>query len=134
MACVGVIAGSEQESRQYAGIFSLIMVIPIFFIVSFITEPNSAIVTFLTLFPLTSPIAVLLRMGFSTVPTEQLLLSIALLAVTTMLAVWASARIFRWGLLLYGKRPSPRELLRVIRRPVAMATTASEDMPTGEQA
>ena len=134
MACIGVIAGSEQESRQYAGIFSLIMVIPIFFIVTFITDPDSAIVTFLTLFPLTSPIAVLLRMGFGTVPPEQLTLSIALLALTALLAAWASARIFRWGLLLYGKRPSPRELLRVIRRPAAMATTASGDMPTGEQA
>lgn len=134
MACIGVIAGSEQESRQYAGIFSLIMVIPIFFIVSFISEPDSTIVTVLTLFPLTSPIAVLLRMGFGAVPLEQLILSIALLALTTLLAVWASARIFRWGPLLYGKRPSPRELLRVIRRPAAMATTASEDMPTREQA
>jgi len=134
MACVGVIAGSEQESRQYAGIFSLIIVVPMFFIMSFITDPDSTLVTFLTLFPLTSPISVLLRMGFGTVPTEQLILSIALLALTALVVAWASARIFRWGLLLYGKRPSPRELLRVIRQPAVMATTASGDMPTGEQA
>ncbi|MEP7294018.1 MAG: ABC transporter permease [Chloroflexota bacterium] len=129
MAGLGVIAGSEQESRQYAGIFSIIMVIPIFLIVSFITDPNSAVVTFLTLFPLTSPVAVILRMGFGVVPTEQLIASMIILALTALFAAWASARIFRWGLLMYGKRPSPRELIRVIRRPATMATSAS-----GEQA
>ncbi len=127
MAVAGVIAGSEQESRQYAGIFSIVLIIPIFLIASFITDPNGSVVTFLSLFPLTSPVAVLLRMGFGTIPTDQLLVSIVLLALTGLLTAWASARIFRWGLLMYGKRPSPRELLRVIRRPAAMATSATSD-------
>lgn len=129
MACIGVIAGSEQESRQYASIFSLVMVIPFFFIVSFINEPESGVVTFLSLFPFTSPLAIILRMGFGTVPANQLVLSIVILALTALVTTWAAARIFRWGLLLYGKRPSIRELWRVIRRPAAMATSA-----TGEQA
>jgi ABC-2 type transport system permease protein len=128
MACIGVISGSEQESRQYAGIFSLIMVLPVFFIVSFITDPNGAVVTFLSLFPLTSPLAVILRLGFGSVPSSQLFLSLVILGLTGLVMTWAAARIFRWGLLLYGKRPSLRELWRVMRRPPTMATSASGEI------
>jgi ABC-2 type transport system permease protein len=130
MAGIGVVIGSEQESRQFAAIFTMGMVIPFFLISSFITDPNGVVVTILTLFPLTSPIAVILRMGFGVVPWYQLGASIILLLFTSIFVAWASARIFRWGLLLYGKRPGPRELLRVMRRPPTMATTASGDGTT----
>lgn len=125
MAAIGVIVGSEQESRQYAALFTMGMVIPFFLISSFITDPSGAAVTFLTLFPLTSPIAVILLMGFGSIPWWQLGASIILLLFTSILFAWGAARIFRWGLLLYGKRPGLRELLRVMRRPPVMATTAS---------
>ncbi len=129
MSTIGVIIGSEQESRQYAAILSLGMLIPLFLLSSFISDPNGAVVTFLSLFPLTSPIAVIFRVSLGAIPTWQLIASIVILALTALFMAWASARIFRWGLLMYGKRPSVRELLRVIRRPPTMATSA-----TGEQA
>jgi len=125
MAGIGAVLGSEQESRQWAGILSLITVIPFFFIISFITDPNGPIVTFLSLFPFTAPVAVILRVGFGAMPMWQLLLSTGLLIATVIVVMWASARIFRWSLLLYGKRPTPRELLRVLRAPVPMATSAA---------
>ncbi|MEO8394415.1 MAG: ABC transporter permease, partial [Chloroflexota bacterium] len=128
MAGIGVVIGSEQESRQFSAIFSLVLIIPFFLISSFITDPEGAVVTFLTLFPLTSPVSMILRMGFSAVPLWQLILSLVILLLTSLVVSWASARIFRWALLLYGKRPGIRELIRVIRRPAHMATTA-----TGEQ-
>ena len=68
MAGIGVVVGSEQESRQFAAIFGIVLVIPFFLITSFITDPNGAVVTFLTLFPFTSPMSMILRMGFSAVP------------------------------------------------------------------
>ena len=101
------------------------LVIPFFLITSFITDPNGAVVTFLTLFPLTSPVSMILRMGFSAVPLWQLIVSVIMLLLSGLLVAWASARIFRWALLLYGKRPGIRELIRVIRRPSHMATTAT---------
>ena len=128
MAGIGVVIGSEQESRQFSAIFSLVLVIPFFLISSFITDPNGAVVIFLTLFPLTSPISMILRMGFSAVPLWQFVASVIILLLTGLVVAWASARIFRWALLLYGKRPGLRELIRVIRRPAHMATSA-----TGEQ-
>ena len=101
------------------------LVIPFFLITSFITDPNGAVVTFLTLFPLTSPVSMILRIGFSTVPLWQLVASLAILLLTGLAVAWVSARIFRWALLLYGKRPGIRELIRVMRRPAHMATTAT---------
>jgi ABC-2 type transport system permease protein len=129
MAGIGAVVGSEQESRQFAGIFSLVLVIPFFAITTFITDPNGAVPIALTLFPLTSPVSVMLRMGFASIPAWQLIVSIALLLLTTIFTVWASAKIFRWALLMYGKRPGLREILRALRRPPTMATTA-----TGERA
>ncbi len=127
MAGVGAVVGSEQESRQFAAVFTLVLIIPFFLITKFFEDPNGTVVTFLSLFPLTSPIAVILRMGFSVMPLGQLLLSLGILLVSGLLVAWASARIFRWALLLYGKRPGPRELLRVIRSAPTMATTATGD-------
>lgn len=127
MAGIGAVVGSEQESRQLSGIFSLVLVIPFFAITTFITDPNGTLPTVLTLFPLTSPVAVMLRMGFGSIPTWQLLLSMGLLFVTALFTTWAAAKIFRWALLMYGKRPSLREVLRVLRRPAAMGTSATAE-------
>ena len=63
--------------------------------------------------------------GFQLGPAVAVVASLMLLLLTGLIVAWASARIFRWALLLYGKRPGLRELLRVIRRPAHMATTAT---------
>lgn len=115
MAGLGAIAGSEQESRQYSSIISLLFVIPFFFITSFLNDPNGTLPLVLTMIPFTAPLTVLLRLGFSSVPTWQLIASIVILLLTSLVIVWASARVFRWGLLMYGKRPTPREIWHVIR-------------------
>ncbi len=131
MAGLGAIAGSAEESRQYSSIISLVWVIPFFLITTLIEDPNSPLAVALTLIPFTAPMTVLLRMGFTSVPTVQLVASIGILFVTAIIVVWASARVFRWALLLYGKRPSPRELWRVIRNSPDSATVTAQ--PPQEQ-
>ena len=131
MAGLGAVATSEQESRQYSGIFSLIWVIPFFFITTLISEPNSSLAIALTLIPFTAPMTVLLRTGFGVVPTWQLLASMGILLVSGVVVVWASARVFRWGLLMYGKRASPRELWRVIRNSPPAGTVESRTAKGG---
>lgn len=126
MAAIGAVSGSEQESRQVSGLLSLVLVIPVFFLVSFITDPNGPIAVFLTLFPLTSPVAIMLRMGMTSVPSEQIIISLIILVLTTLAMVWISGRIFGWSLLLTGKRPGLRTLWRAIRRAEPMGTTATE--------
>jgi ABC-2 type transport system permease protein len=83
--------------------------------------------TVLTLFPLTSPVAVMLRLGFGSVPVWQLIASIMLLLLTTLFTAWASAKIFRWALLMYGKRPGLRDIARALRRPATMQTSATAE-------
>jgi ABC-2 type transport system permease protein len=131
MAGIGVLVGSEQESRQFSGILSLIWVIPFFALTSLISDPNSPLAIALTLIPFTAPLTALLRLGFSAVPSWQIIASLLILLVTAVVVTWASARVFRWGLLLYGKRVGPRELLRVIRQAppagTVVATQASQE-------
>jgi ABC-2 type transport system permease protein len=117
MAGIGAVVGSEQESRQIAGLFALVLYIPFFAFVTYITDPNGPLPTIFTLIPFTAPVSVILRYSLGAIPAWQLVASFVILAVSTMIVMWASARIFRWALLLYGKRPGLRELLRVIRQP-----------------
>lgn len=114
MAGIGAVVGSEQESRQFASLLSLILVIPFFFLTTFINNPGSPLALALTFIPFTAPMTILLRMGFSSVPLWQLAISFVILVLTSLFVIWASARVFRWGLLLYGKRISIREVLRII--------------------
>lgn len=115
MAGIGASSSSEQESRQVAGLVTFIGVIPFFFFVLFLSDPDSPIVTILTLVPFTAPLTVLLRSSLGTVPTVELIASLLILLASAVFAVWAAARVFRWSSLLYGQRVTPRQLWRVIR-------------------
>lgn len=114
LAGVGAITDSEQESRAYAGLVSFIYVIPLVALVTFITDPNGPVPTLLSLIPFTSGISMIMRLGFTSVPADQIVISIVLIIITTLIIVWASAKVFRWALLLYGKKPSLRSIIRTI--------------------
>ncbi|MBZ0289302.1 MAG: ABC transporter permease, partial [Anaerolineae bacterium] len=130
MAGLGAVAGSDEESRQYSSIISLVWIIPFFLITTLINEPNGSLAVALTLIPVTAPMTVLLRMGFSSIPAWQLVASIVILLLTALMVVWTSAKVFRWALLLYGKRIGIRELWRVIRQSPTTATVTAHS--TGE--
>ncbi|MBZ0292232.1 MAG: ABC transporter permease, partial [Anaerolineae bacterium] len=115
MAGIGASAGSEQESRQIAGLVTVIGVIPFFFFALFLTDPQNLLITIMTLVPFTAPLTVLLRSSLGSVPTIELIASLIILLVSAVFAVWASARVFRWSSLLYGQRATPRQIWRVIR-------------------
>lgn len=126
MAGLGAIAGSAEESRQFSSIISLIWVIPFFFITTLISQPDGPLAIALTLIPFTAPMTVLLRTGLSSVPTWQLVASIIILLLSAFVVVWASSKVFRWGLLLYGKRVGLREIWRVIRQSPHTATVTAQ--------
>ncbi|PJF41247.1 MAG: ABC transporter permease [Chloroflexi bacterium] len=115
MASIGAIMSSEQEGRQIAGILSVIMMIPFFVLVTFLQNPNGTIPVILTLIPFTAPLSAILRIGISNPPLWQIVLSLILLAAATFVVVVGAARIFRWSLLMTGKRPTPREIVRLVR-------------------
>lgn len=114
---IGSISDSEQESRQLAGFLTLVTVLPFMAYAILITEPNGTISVALTLFPLTAPLAAIIRLNLGALPGWQLGLSLALMALSLVAAVPLAARLFRWSLLLHGARPSLRLLWRILRGP-----------------
>lgn len=126
LAGIGASFETEQESRSISSIISLIQFVPYFFIMVFLTRPNGLIAVILTLFPFTAPLSAIMRLALGSVPIWQLAVSVGLLALTTIGSIIASGRVFRWALLMYGKRPSLRELLAVMSRPPQVNTTPQE--------
>ncbi len=115
MAGIGAIVDSEQESRQLAFFVTFPLAIPYFFIVVFFTDPNGTIPMILSFIPFTAPMSMVMRLGMTTVPLWQVGVSMALLLLTTVFATWISVKVFRWGLLLYGKKLRLGTLIAVIR-------------------
>ncbi len=127
LAGLGAVVGSEQESRQYAGLVAMMLIIPIFFIVPILTEPDSPLVIALTLIPFTSPVTVIFRSAISTVPAWQILASLSIMLVSTIVITWLSAKIFRWAILLYGKSVTPKTLWHVITGSPEMGTLPPDE-------
>lgn len=115
MAVLGSLGTTARESQSWSSIVSLAAVVPLFFLTLIIENPGHPIAVVLTLIPPTAPITAVMRLSAEGVPAWQLALSLALLAAAIVFGVWAGAKIFRASLLMYGKRPGPREIARFIR-------------------
>jgi ABC-2 type transport system permease protein len=112
---IGVITGSEMESRQLSAVVIIPVMLPYMAIVTFLIDPNGTLPTIFSLIPFTSPMAVMMRVGLTTVPAWQIAVSIIGLVLTDLLILWVSARLFRWGILSHGKTPGLRALWKIIR-------------------
>ena len=112
MGAIGSIATGTREAQQIAGLFTLPIVIPFWFVSAIMFNPNGAISVGMSMFPLTAPIALPLRAVFTTVPAWQIAVTISLLLILAAFSVWLAGRAFRIGMLSYGKKVSFRELFR----------------------
>jgi len=116
MAGVGAVATTSREGQQIAGIFSLAGAFPMMFSQFIISSPNEGLAIALSIFPLTSPIAMIMRLSVTDVPLYELMISILVLAVSAYFIQEISARIFRASLLMYGKKPTLKELIKYVRQ------------------
>lgn len=117
MIGIGAALNAETESRQVAGMITTLMLTPVIF-ASFILEaPDSGFSVALTLFPFTAASTLVLRYAISTVPAWQVALSFGLQIATTALILWVATKIFRLGMLMYGKSLSPKLLWEMLRTP-----------------
>jgi len=111
--------GATMEDLQSAGnAQSIVIMLPMLaflFLGPVISNPNGSIAVFASLFPLTSSAIMMLRSGFTAVPLWQQLLSAALLLITAFITMRASAKIFRVGMLMYGKNATPKEVWKWLR-------------------
>ena len=102
MGAVGATATEAREAQQIAGLFTLPIVIPFWFVTPIMFDPNGPIALGLSMFPLTAPIALPLRAVFTTVPAWQIAVTISILILLAAFTVWLAGRVFRIGMLRYG--------------------------------
>ncbi len=114
-AAVGAISNSEQEAQNAAYPVTLSLIVPIIMFSYVVKSPNASLSVVLSQIPLFSPVIMFARINLSTPPTWQILLSIGLLVLTIIFVIWIVAKIFRVGILMYGKRPTLPELLKWIK-------------------
>jgi len=111
-AAVGSAVDNDTETQQF--MFPITLPLLFTYILSFsfiINNPDSTLAIWLSMIPFTSPIAMMVRIPFG-VPDWQLFLSIALLVAGFIFTTWVAARIYRVGILMYGKKASYRELVK----------------------
>jgi ABC-2 type transport system permease protein len=115
MAAVGSAVDNDTDTQQF--ILPITFPLIIGYIASFIlfSNPNSPIGFWLSMIPFTSPIVMLVRVPFNNVEVWELVLSMSILVVSFLGMVWLSAKIYRTGILMYGKKPTIREMIRWIK-------------------
>jgi ABC-2 type transport system permease protein len=114
-AAAGSMVNSDQEAQQAAMPIMVLAISGYIFLNPVMLAPNSTLSVVLSWLPWTSPIIMPIRMGLTTVSPISIVGSLALAALGSVLAVWLAARIYRVGMLMYGKKPSMSELVKWIR-------------------
>jgi len=113
-AAVGATVGSEQDARQAAFPVVLLLVLTAVLISPTVQNPTSTLAVTMSMLPFSSPIILPIRMAITNVPTIQVVASLAILVLSCLGAIWLAGRIYRVGLLMYGKRPTLAEVRRWI--------------------
>jgi len=111
----GAICNTEKEAQQLIAPISMIMMLPWFLMFAIITSPDSSMSVGFSLAPVFGPITMFVRTLVSEPPVWHILASIAISLATIFVFFWATAKIFRLGILSYGKRPTIPELWRWLK-------------------
>ncbi len=114
-AAIGAAVDSETDTQQF--MFPIILPLMLGIYVGFfsvIENPHGTVSTVFSMIPLTSPIVMLMRIPFG-VPWWELAISVILLIITNGVVLWVAAKIYRVGILMYGKKPTYKELYKWLR-------------------
>jgi ABC-2 type transport system permease protein len=113
-AAVGASVNTEQEAQQAVQPMLILLVATAIFINPILINPTSRLATVMSLLPFSAPIIMPLRLALGSVPWYELVISLVGVFLACLGATWLAARIYRVGLLMYGKRPTLREMGRWI--------------------
>lgn len=111
-AAVGASVNTEQEAQQAVQPMLILLVATAIFINPILINPTSRLATVMSLLPFSAPIIMPLRLSLGSVPWYELAASLIGVMLACLGATWLAARIYRVGLLMYGKRPTLREMGR----------------------
>ena len=104
MICIGSVVTELQEGQQISGVLNLLFTFPIFFVALIFADPNNPLLIFLSFWPTTSLMSIIMRWGFTVIPLWQVALSWLICLITSILIIWLASRLFRLGMLRYGQR------------------------------
>ncbi len=110
MAAVGATVTETREAQQVAGLFTLPIFMPLWFISVIMEHPNGGLAVAFSFFPLTAPLTLPMRAVLTDIPAWEIVLTISLLILTAVGAIWVASRAFRLGMLRYGKRLAWKEI------------------------
>ena len=112
---IGSIVTSEQEAQQITTYLSFLLILPIIFVLPALENPQAGYIKILSYIPFTLPSFMMLRLNISPVPVWEIFITIIIMIVSIYIMIIFSAKIFRIGILSYGKRPSLKELIQWIK-------------------
>lgn len=114
-AAIGAAVDNETDTQQFMLPVLLPLMLGVYIgFATVINDPHGTVATVFSMIPFTSPIVMLMRIPFG-VPWYQILISLILLLVTFIVVVWIAAKIYRVGILMYGKKTNYKELIKWIR-------------------
>jgi ABC-2 type transport system permease protein len=111
-AAAGSAVNTDQEGQQIAQPLILMLVGTVVFVQPILMDPNGTLANVMSWIPFSAPIIMPLRLSVTTIPPLQIALTLLDVAIACAAAVWVASRIYRVGLLMYGKKPTMRELAR----------------------
>lgn len=115
-AAIGAAVDSEQDTQQFMLPVMAPIMIGYFLNIRVMENPDSTIAMIGSMFPLTAPINMVSRIAATQVPIIQIITSLGLMILTFIGLMWLAAKIYRVGILMYGKKPSYKELAKWIRQ------------------
>ncbi len=124
-ALVGSIVTSEKEAQNFVAPISMVMVLPFILGIAIVQDPHSTLALTFSMIPFTAPTMAMMRLVFVAPSLTEYslfsgiigesLLSLLIIVATVIIITWVTARVFRVGILMYGKRPTLPEIVKWIK-------------------
>ncbi|MGF9700372.1 ABC transporter permease [Paenibacillus sp. MABNR03] len=114
-AAIGSMVSRTEELGQAVLPITMLSLVSFYIAIFSISTPNILLLKVASFIPFTSPTAILVRIGAGVAPTWEIIVSLAILAVSILIFGWLAAKIYRTGVLMYGKRPTFKELFKAMR-------------------
>jgi len=114
-AAIGAMTNSDQEAQQLSFPVVFLLIIPLLMNGYLVKNPDSTVSVVMSLIPFFSPIIMFARINLASPPFIEIAASIIILLLTIVLLIWFVAKIFRVGILMYGKRPTLPEIIKWLR-------------------
>ena len=113
-AAIGSALEQQEDTQQFMTPIMLLMAFSLYAGIYSMNNPDGPLAFWCSMIPFTSPIVMMVRLPFD-IPVWELALSFALLFATAILIIWFSAKIYRVGILMYGKKPSIKEMIKWVK-------------------